>query len=113
MQRSAVEVDEFSGESFGLVTSTLVFSELYESEQRYILANAFRVLKPGGALILADEVVPEKRLKRLAHAIISAPLRLLTYLLTQTSTRPTRSLVGRVEDAGFVIETVESYQLDS
>ncbi|MHA2380582.1 MAG: HgcAB-like fusion protein, partial [Candidatus Thorarchaeota archaeon] len=37
----------------------------------------------------------------------------LTYLLTQTSTRPTRSLVGRVEDAGFVIETVESYQLDS
>lgn len=113
MQKSAVELDEFPRESFGLVTSTLVFSELYESEQRYVLANAFRVLKPGGALILADEVVPESRLKRLAHAIISAPLKVLTYLLTQTSTRPTHGLVGIVEDAGFVIETVESYQLDS
>ncbi|MHA2136149.1 MAG: HgcAB-like fusion protein [Candidatus Thorarchaeota archaeon] len=113
MQRSAVEVDEFSEESFGLVTSTLVFSELYESEQTYVLANAFRILKPGGALILADEVVPEGRLKRLAHAIISAPLKLLTYLVTQTSTTPTRNLVKRVEEAGFAIEEIENYQLDS
>lgn len=113
MQRAAVEMDEFSEESFGLVTSTLVFSELYESEQRYVLANAFRILKPGGALILADEVVPDKRLKRFAHAILATPLKLLTYLLTQTSTRPTQNLVRRVEEEGFAIEEVEKYQLDS
>jgi demethylmenaquinone methyltransferase/2-methoxy-6-polyprenyl-1,4-benzoquinol methylase len=113
MQRAAVEMDEFSEDSFGLVTSTLVFSELYESEQSYTLANAFRILNPGGALILADEVVPESRLKRLAHSIISLPMKLLTYLLTQTSTKPAHNLVRRVEEAGFVIEAIESYQLDS
>jgi ubiquinone/menaquinone biosynthesis C-methylase UbiE/ferredoxin len=112
-QKAAVELDEFSEDSFGLVTSTLVFCELYESEQSYVLENAFRILSPGGALILADEVIPENRLKRLAHSVISIPLKLLTYLLTQITTKPTRNLISRVEKAGFIIEAIENYQLGS
>jgi ubiquinone/menaquinone biosynthesis C-methylase UbiE/ferredoxin len=111
LQKSAAEIDEFSGESFDVVTSTLVFSELFPYERRYVLANAFRVLRPGGALILADEVVPRKRINRLAYGIVSLPLKLITYLVTQTSTKPLHDMSERIEEAGFAVEQTVEYQL--
>ncbi len=111
LQMSAAEVDEFPDSSFDTVTSTLVFSELFQYEQRYVLIHAFRVLKPGGVLILADETIPRKRLKRIAHKIISLPLRFITYLMTQTSTKPLHDIVEKVEGAGLIIEQDEEYQL--
>ncbi len=113
LHKAAVQLDEFPSNSFDVVTSTLVFSELYESEQKYVLGHAFRILKPGGALILADEVIPTKKLKRIAHALIAAPLKLITFILTQTTTKPVRNLVKKVEEAGFTIQQIENYQLDS
>ena len=111
MQKSAAEMDEFSDESFDIITSTLVFSELFPYEQKYVLANAFQVLKPGGTLILADEVVPRRRINRLAHGIISIPLKLITYLITQTSTRALHDMQEKIEEAGFLIEEIVEYQL--
>ncbi|MHA1378289.1 MAG: corrinoid protein-associated methyltransferase CpaM [Candidatus Helarchaeota archaeon] len=111
--KAAVELDEFPSNSFDVITSTLVFSELHETEQKYVLAHAFRILKPGGALVLADEVIPSKRSKRIAHAFISAPLKFITFLITQTSTKPIRDLDKKVEEAGFEILTIENYQADS
>ncbi len=111
LQMSAAEIDEFPDDSFDTVTSTLVFSELFQYEQRYVLAHAFRVLKPGGVLILADETIPRKRLKRIAHKVLSLPLRFITYLLTQTSTKPLHDMVEKVEGAGFIIEQDEEHQL--
>lgn len=111
LQMSAAEIDEFPDASFGTVTSTLVFSELFQYEQRYVLAHAFRLLKPGGVLILADETIPRKRLNRIAHKIIALPLRFITYLMTQTSTKPLHDMTEKVEGAGFTIEQDEEHQL--
>ncbi len=111
--KAAVELDELPTNSFDSVTSTLVFSELHHSEQKYVLAHAFRILKPGGALILADEVVPSKKLKRVAHTLIAAPLKLITFLITQTSTKAVRNFDKKIEEAGFEIQETENYQLDS
>jgi ubiquinone/menaquinone biosynthesis C-methylase UbiE/ferredoxin len=111
--KAAVQLDEFPSNSFDIVTSTLVFSELHESEQEYVLNHMFRILKPDGGLILADEVVPSKKLKRIAHAIISAPLKLITYLITQTSTKSLRNFPEKVRKAGFEIQQLKNYQLDS
>ena len=104
LHKAAVELDEFAKCSFDAVTSTLVFSELHPSEQRYVLANAFQILKPGGVLVLADEVVPHKLTRRLAHSVISAPLKLITYLVTQTSTKAVQDLERIIEETGFEIE---------
>ncbi len=112
-QKAAVQLDEFPPESFDVVTATLVFSELWDSEQKYVLANSYRLLKPGGLLVLADEVIPASRVKRLLHWIISAPLKAFTYLLTQTSTRPVRNLKQMIVSAGFEIVRIDCYQLDS
>ncbi|MHA1428358.1 MAG: HgcAB-like fusion protein [Candidatus Helarchaeota archaeon] len=113
LHKAAVQLDEFPSESFDVVTSTLVFSELHESEQKYVLAQAFRVLKPSGALIIADEVIPSKKLKRFAHVLISAPLKLFTFLITQTTTKAVRNLSEKITEMGFEIHQTENYQLDS
>ncbi|MHA1770516.1 MAG: corrinoid protein-associated methyltransferase CpaM [Candidatus Thorarchaeota archaeon] len=112
-QKAAVQLDEFPPDSFDAVTATLVFSELWDSEQRYVLANSYRLLRPGGLLVIADEMIPTSRVKRLLHAIISAPLKALTYLLIQTSTRPVRDLKQKLASAGFDIVWIDCYQLDS
>ena len=113
LHKAAVELDEFNQESFDAVTSTLVFSELNPSEQRYTLSYAFQILKPGGILVLADEVAPHRLSRRVAHSLISAPLKLITYIVTQTSTKAVQGLDRIVEEAGFEIESIENYQLDS
>ena len=110
LHKDAVELDEFDLESFDAITSTLVLSELHPSEQRYTLSYAFQILKPGGVLVLADEVAPHRLSRRVAHSLISAPLKLITYIVTQTSTKAVRGLDRMVEEAGFEIESIENYQ---
>jgi ubiquinone/menaquinone biosynthesis C-methylase UbiE len=98
----ASEIDRhFEERSFDVIVSTLVFSELNEMEQRYVLAAVQRLLKPGGRLILADEVVPEGFWPRLAFYTIRLPLVLLTWLLTRTTTTALRHVDQHLEQAGL------------
>lgn len=56
---SALELDEeFRNASFDCIVSTLMFSELSEEEQKFVLRQCRRMLKPGGQLIVGDEIVP-------------------------------------------------------
>jgi demethylmenaquinone methyltransferase/2-methoxy-6-polyprenyl-1,4-benzoquinol methylase len=104
-------MDGFSDASFELVASTLVFSELSSDERMYALRHGFRVLKPGGTLVLADEVRPESAGERVVCGLLRAPLVLLTFLLTQTTTRPVDGLENTVARAGFRIERAERSRL--
>jgi ubiquinone/menaquinone biosynthesis C-methylase UbiE len=98
----AVEIaDRFPAGSFDTVAGTLVLSEMSEGEQAYVLDAARRVLRPGGRLVVADEVRPDGLWHQLAYAAIRWPAALVTYLLTQTSTRAVRELAARVRAAGF------------
>jgi demethylmenaquinone methyltransferase/2-methoxy-6-polyprenyl-1,4-benzoquinol methylase len=100
-------------EAYNVVTAGLCLSELTEGEQTYALGEAYRVLKTGGLLLIADEVVPPDLVHRLVHALIRLPLAALTYLLAQTTTHAVRNLPGGVRSAGFVIETSRSNALGS
>ncbi len=106
-------MDRLEASAFDLVASTLVFSELSPDEQSYALREAFRVLRPGGVLALADEVRPRAALDRIAHAALRAPLLVVTFALTQTSTRAVEGLEQSVSQAGFKIVTAERGSLDS
>jgi demethylmenaquinone methyltransferase/2-methoxy-6-polyprenyl-1,4-benzoquinol methylase len=106
-------MDRLSDASFDLVASTLVFSELSGDERVYALRHGFRVLVPGGSLVLADEVRPESMRKRFVCGLLRAPLVLLTFLLTQTTTRPVDSPENLVVEAGFRIERAERSRLGS
>jgi demethylmenaquinone methyltransferase/2-methoxy-6-polyprenyl-1,4-benzoquinol methylase len=101
-EMAAVEIaDRFPSGRFDAVAGTLVFSEMSEAEQDYVLAAARRVLRPGGRLAVADELRPPGRLARWWRAALRWPLAVLTYVLTQTTTAAVRDLAGRVQAAGF------------
>jgi len=106
-------MDRYPDESFDVVISTLVFSELSPDEQGYVLDHAYRILGSGGRLALADEARPRTVWMRLLHGLLRVPLLVLTFALTQTSTRAVRGLTTRVRRAGFIIETEERTTLDS
>ncbi len=80
---SAMEIDRLPPAAYEFVVSTLVLSELSDEEALCLLADARERLAPGGRLLVADEVVPATRPRRLGHAVLRFPLRLLTYLVTQ------------------------------
>ena len=98
---------------FDLVASTLVFSELSGDERRYALRHAHRVLKPGARLVLADEVRPRSAWKRILHGAVRLPLAILTFALTQTTTKAVEGLEDLVPEAGFRVETAERSRLES
>lgn len=106
-------IDKLPDGRYDLVMSTLVFSELSRDEQVYALRHAHRMLKSGGHLAIADEARPKSFGKRLLHGAVRIPLLLVTFALTQTTTKAVVGLCERVSEAGFRIETEERSSLDS
>ena len=113
-EMGAIEMDKaFDSETFDKIVSTLVFSEFYPDEQKYVLGQAYRVLKPGGLVIIADEVRPNSLWKRILHLSVRIPLAVITYILTQTSTRTLKDVESSLTDAGFKIIHQKRSLLDS
>ncbi|HEX75474.1 MAG TPA: class I SAM-dependent methyltransferase [Dehalococcoidia bacterium] len=103
-QMGAIEMDKaFDNEAFDKIMSTLVFSELYSDEQKYVLGEAYRVLKHGGLIIIADETRPNSLVKRTLQLLVRIPLMVITYVLTQTSTRTLKNIKSFLTDAGFEV----------
>ncbi len=101
--RGVETLDGFADHAFDGVVSTLVLSELGEGERHYALKHARRVVRDGGVLILADEVLPRTRLQRARHALGRAPALALTYLVTGSASRPVHDLAAAVHEAGLTV----------
>lgn len=109
VQMSAIDLDEtFETGSFDLITSTLVFSELSDEEQAYVLCQCRRLLAKEGRVVIADETVPPSWPRRLLHLLVRLPLVVLTYVLTQTTTGAVQDLEGKLTAAGFRVEWREA-----
>lgn len=93
--------DRFGEAHFDAIVSCLVFSELSPDEQAYALDIARSRLVSGGRLVIADEALPLSRSGRLWYRMGQLPLALVTYVLTQTSTRPVERLADGIRQAGF------------
>jgi ubiquinone/menaquinone biosynthesis C-methylase UbiE len=106
----AVDLDTaFAEGSFDAVVSTLVFSELSDDEINYTLAECQRILRTGGQLLIADEVLPDSALGRAGTALLRLPFVLLAFVLTQNTTRRVAGLRERIEQAGFQIVDSAEY----
>jgi demethylmenaquinone methyltransferase/2-methoxy-6-polyprenyl-1,4-benzoquinol methylase len=106
-------MDKLADQRFDLVMSSLVFSELSRDERTYALRHAYRVLKTGGRLAIADEVRPGSLARRLAHQLVRIPRLIITFALTQTTTSAVDGLSDLVTEAGFRIESEQRSSLDS
>ncbi|MFQ5433211.1 MAG: corrinoid protein-associated methyltransferase CpaM [Nitrospinota bacterium] len=106
-------MDRLPDSRYDAVVSTLTFSELSDDERRYALENAYRVLQPGGLIIIADEVRPRSRAGRFLHALIRMPVVTLTYLISGATTAPIENLCSELANAGFSVEKEERTHGDS
>ena len=108
-------VSELSSESdseYDAVVSGLCFSELSDDEQKYALKQIYRILKPGGLLLLADETQPNNFLKKLLHFMMKIPLTIITYLITQTTTSSLKNINDMLNFAGFYIKSADKNWID-
>jgi demethylmenaquinone methyltransferase/2-methoxy-6-polyprenyl-1,4-benzoquinol methylase len=106
---AALVGERFAAASFDVIVSTLVFSELPPDEQRFALEACATLLAPGGRILIADEVLPPRPLARLLFYLIRAPLVLLTWLLTRTTTTALRDFKSLLAETGLYSRTVASY----
>jgi ubiquinone/menaquinone biosynthesis C-methylase UbiE len=106
-EMGVAELDNEAADNYDVVTSGLCLSELSEDELRYTLGHVRRILKPGGLLLIVDEVRPPSLGRRIVYALIRAPLAAVTYLITQQTTHPVTALPQRLADAGLSVEAAD------
>lgn len=106
VRRSGVEgMGDLPDGEFDGVVAMLVLSELSDDERRFTLRQAARVLRPGGRIVVADEVTPRTAGQWLLHGVVRAPALAATYLVTGTATLPVADLAGDLADAEFTLES--------
>jgi demethylmenaquinone methyltransferase/2-methoxy-6-polyprenyl-1,4-benzoquinol methylase len=100
MERTASEIDALPEAGFDTVVASLSLSEMSAPERRFVLGEARRRLRPGGVLVVADEVRPHGW-RRALHALLRAPQALLGWLLAGSLSRPIAGLEDEIREAGF------------
>jgi demethylmenaquinone methyltransferase/2-methoxy-6-polyprenyl-1,4-benzoquinol methylase len=101
VEAGVAELDVEPDDAYDAVVTGLCFSELSGDELRFTLAQVARMLRPGGQLLVADEVRPRRSVFRVINAFVRLPLACVTYVLTQQTTRAVRDLPVAIEEAGL------------
>ena len=104
-EKGVAEITDEQPNSYDLIMSGLCFSELSSDEIKFTLKESYRLLKPKGLLIIIDEVVPKNIFKRILHLFIRIPVVILTYILTQTTTKAIKNLPDKITSAHFSIKS--------
>ncbi|MCD4822452.1 MAG: UvrD-helicase domain-containing protein [Methanococcoides sp.] len=105
-EMGVTELGSENAESYDVVMGGLCFSELTDDELFYTLKEVKRILKIGGLLLIADEIIPKSSFKRKLNWLIRLPLVIITYLIAQTSTNAIKNLPEKVNEAGLQVESI-------
>ena len=103
----------FDDNSFDIVTSTMALGEFPRDYLDYILRDCQRILRPGGRLLIADEVWPESRVPRFLYAIGLGVLWIPQFLLLRRALFPIRDLAGTIVTAGFSVRSIVTWRASS
>ena len=98
---TATEIGQLGTKRFDRVVATLSFSEFSEDELDYVLRLSAEALKPGGKLVVADEVLPAVWWQRIIFYLVRWPLTALTFLLTQNTTHALKAFENRLGRTGY------------
>jgi len=106
VEQGVAELDAEPDAAYDAVMSGLCFSELSDDEIAFTLQEARRLLRPGGRLLIADEVEPTGAARRRLLALARAPFAAAAYLISGRTTHGVARLPERVAEAGFSVDSV-------
>lgn len=112
-EMGVAELEKEESESYDIVMTGLCFSELTENELINTLKEIKRILKPGGLLLVADEVRPKNISKKILNEIIRFPLKVMVYIITQTTIHAIDSLPKKIKESGLSIESVRLNNIEN
>ncbi len=95
-------------ESLDSIVCTMVLGEFSAEYLDYIVQECFRLLRPGGRLIIADEVWPENRVARMIYRVVLGVSWIPQFLLLRRVNYPVSNLAQRVTGAGFAVTQSET-----
>ncbi len=113
LEMGVAELDHFENDSFDVIMSGLCFSELSEDEISFTLNQVLRLLRNDGKFLLVDEIKSKSIIKRILNLFLRLPLVLLTYILTQTTSKALKNIEKRIIESGLKIESRKSNFLDN
>ncbi len=99
----------FADETFDVVTSTMTLGEFPREYLDFILRDCWRVLKPEGRLMIADEVWPEKPVSLFFYRIGLALCWIPQFLLLRRAFFPIKNLESTIQSASFTITAREKW----
>jgi ubiquinone/menaquinone biosynthesis C-methylase UbiE len=105
-EMGVAELAKEDPKSYDVVTSGLCFSELSEEELTHTLRETRRILKNGGLLLVADEVRPERFLRRILQGTVRAVLKAVVFLFFRTTTRPLKNFSEKLRESRFQVESL-------
>lgn len=111
IEMGVAELGNEQANAYDIVMSGLCFSELTDDELVFTLFQVSRILKPDGCLLVADEIMPDTLFHKIISTFIRIPLKIITYLLTQTTTRAIKNLPQKISQSGLIIESIHHNKL--
>ena len=113
LERTASELDTLPEAHFDAAVASLCLSEMSAAERAFVLRAAYERLRPGGLLVVGEEVRSTQAWQRGLHRLVRGPQAIIAWLLVASTSHPVADLDAEIEAAGFRIRDRVSWLLGS